>query len=103
MSELDDKTRGFSERNLERLFTTEDDDDNIKVNLDVALTIVRKYIRLAGDSNLKKRVRNESEFRSYVVPGSDEEQELTNLLKRMARKEVPWKDLFENSTLLMSL
>jgi hypothetical protein len=67
------------------------------------LTLIGVTIELAGDSKLKKRVRNESEFRSYAARGSEKEQELTNLLKRMARKEVPWEDLFENGISLMSL
>ncbi len=104
-SELDDKiqrTRRLG-RNLERIFTTEDDDESIKASLHVAWTIVINDIELAGDSNLKKRVRNRSEFYSYVASGSDEEQELTNLLKRMVRNEVPWEELLEHGTLLTSL
>ena len=102
-SKLDEETRIFLQQNFELNFTTEDADDTIKRKLNIALTIVGNAIELAGDSDLEKRVRNKSEFRSYAARGSEKEQELTNLLKRMARKEVPWKDLFQNSTSLMSL
>ena len=57
----------------------------------------------AGDSDLKKRFRNMSEFRSYVTPGSNEERKLINLLRNIAEGQVPWEDLFLNGNLLSSL
>jgi hypothetical protein len=90
-------------KRIRRNFSTEDDDDDIKQNLDIAWAVVGSAIQLAGDSNLKKRVKNQFEFYSYVAPGSNEERELTNLLKSMAKEEVPWEDLFNNGTLLSSL
>ena len=79
-----------------------DSDAIIKAILDFAWLKVNNAIQVAGDSKLKRRVRNQSEFNSYVAHGSNEEQ-LVNLLKRMAKKEVPWEELFENGTLLTSL
>lgn len=80
-----------------------EDDNRIKNNLILAWAKVYSTLWEGGDSNLKARLRNESEFRNYVTPGSNEERELINSLKSMARRGVPWKDLFENSTLLSSL
>ena len=87
---------------LRTIFSTEDGDDIINKKLNVAWVTVSDTIEKAGDSKLKKSVRNRPEFSSYVAPGSNEEQQLINLLKRMAKKEVPWEELFENGKLLMS-
>jgi hypothetical protein len=73
------------------------DESWIKDNLCTFRAKVCSSLWQEGDSNLRARIRNESEFRIYVTSGSDEEQELIELLKSMARKEVPWKLLFENS------
>jgi hypothetical protein len=76
------------------------DDDRLRQELDILWFIVRRAISQPRDSNLKGRLRDESEFRDYVMPGSDREQELLDLLRSMAKGQVPWSDLFENGTLL---
>jgi hypothetical protein len=84
------------------IFSPDRNDAIIKTGLGFAWMKVHDAIQAVGDSKLKTRVRNQSEFKSYVAHGSNEEQ-LVNLLKRMAKKEVPWEELFENGTLLTSL
>jgi hypothetical protein len=79
------------------------DDDRFRKNLSLLWFIVRRAISRAGDSNLKGRLRDQSEFRDYVMPGSDREQELIKLVRSMANGQVPWRVLFENGTLPSSL
>jgi hypothetical protein len=90
---------------LGRNFSDKDNDDKIKKNLYFAWSIVNNVISEAGDPNLKERLRDLTEFKEYVKPGSKREQELVTLLRSMAKKdpEVPWEDLFENGTLPLSL
>jgi len=89
-------------KTLRRTFHPEDDDGEIQENMDVAMVKVYGALSQAGDSNLNDRFRNESEFRAYVRPGSNGERELVNLLRSMAKQEVPWRDLFDNGTSLSS-
>jgi len=88
---------------FEDVFKAEHDDNRIRRNLNGAWGTVRVALSRAGDSNLKGRLRDESEFRAYVKPGSDRVQELIKLVRSMAKGQVPWRDLFENGTLLSSL
>jgi hypothetical protein len=44
-----------------------------------------------------------SQFEEKVKSGSKEERELIDLLRSMAKQEVPWRGLFEHGTLLSSL
>jgi hypothetical protein len=87
---------------LEDAFRAELDDNRIRNRLDFAWIKVRNAIDKAGDSKLMKRLKDESEFFSYVSPGSDNERELINLLRSMAAQEVPWRDLFKSGTSLSS-
>ena len=101
-SELE-KTIQIVCRWLEGRFKAEHGDDSIKKGLDFAWFAVRQVILKAGDSNQKECLKNESEFNAYVTSGSDGERELIKLLRRMAKQEVPWRDLFDNGTLILSL
>jgi len=87
---------------LRRMFAPEDDDGQIKKSLNHAWNIVHDALSKGG-SKLKGRLRDKSEFIAYVTPGSDKERELIELLGSMAKKEVPWGDLFKDGTLLSSL
>jgi hypothetical protein len=89
---------------LKGIFDAARSDDWIKQYLNLIRGGVVGYVEQAGVSKLQERLRNETEFRSYVKPGSEGERELVNLLKRMAKSEVPWAELFqvENGTLLLS-
>jgi hypothetical protein len=87
---------------LQQFFRATDDDNMIRCTLGITRAIVHDLVNEAGDSNLQKHFRNESEFHSYVTDGSNGEQ-LVNLLRRMVKGEVPWEDLFKNGTLLSSL
>jgi hypothetical protein len=71
-------------------------------------TFLQVQIPGPRDSILKKRLkeslRNKSKFNACVRPGSNGKGELIKLLRRsMAKQVVPWRDLFENGTLLLSL
>jgi hypothetical protein len=74
------------------VFKAEYDDDRIKDKLSHAWFSGQDVITRGEDSNLKKRLRTESKFNDYVAPGSNGEQELVNLLRRMVRQEVPWRN-----------
>jgi hypothetical protein len=65
--------------------------------------IVNRAILQAGDSNQKRRLKNQSEFKAYVKFEGDVERELIKLLRSMAKQEVPWRGLFDNGTLFSSL
>ena len=90
-------------KSLSRIFQPEDDDDEIKENLNHAYYRVHDYVSEAGDSKLKSRLKNESEFKAYVSPGSNGERQLLSLVGSMAKQKVPWIKLFENGILLSSL
>jgi hypothetical protein len=98
-----DKAIQIASETLELNFKAENDDDVIKRRLGVAWIVVRDTIRDAGDPTWLQHFRTESEFASYVKRGSDGEQKLVNLLRRIAERQVPWKDLFINGTFLSSL
>jgi hypothetical protein len=89
---------------LKGIFDATRSDEWIRKNLNLVRGSVLDYVKQAGVSKLQERLRNYAEFRSYVKPGSEEERKLVNLLKRMAKSEVPWAELFqvENGTLLLS-
>jgi len=89
-------------KTLEANFKAEDDDNIIKGRLSIARAVVRHTIK-AVDPTRKKCFRTESDFESHVKAGSNEERNLVNLLRRMAKGQVPWKDLFLYGTLLSSL
>ena len=93
----------ISEESLRRNFHPNDDDDEIKQNLNIARQIVDNFLSQAYDSKpkLKGRIRNQADFKAYVE-SDEKKQELVNLLRSMAKKEVPWRNLFENGTLLSS-
>ena len=84
-----------------RIFLREDEDNWVKKSL--AWFAVGGAISRAEGSNQKERLRNKSEFMDYVMPGSHGERELIKLLKSTMKQEVPWRDLFENGTLLSPL
>ena len=88
---------------LDAIFKAHLDDDWIRYSLIFVWSQVHYAIEQAGDSNLEKRRRKKDEFDSYVTPGSDQERKLINLVRSMAKHEVPWKDLLQNGTLLSSL
>ncbi len=100
-SELDKAIQTACE-SLKLIFKAEDSDDATQENLSMARTVVRKTIK-AVDPTRKKRLRTESDFESHVKAGSNEERNLVNLLGRMAKGQVPWKDLFLYGTLFSSL
>ena len=85
---------------LEAIYNAEHDDNRFKGTLAYARFIVHNVISEAGDPNLKERLRSKPEFEAYIMPGSHGERELIKLLRSTAKHEVPWKDLFENGTLL---
>ncbi|SRR6266852_757959 len=85
---------------LEQLFKSTHDDEWIMDNLSLVWCKARETLLNSRDSNLKKRLRTDSEFNSYVKPGSNRERELIILVRRMAKGEVPWQDLFTNGMLL---
>jgi hypothetical protein len=87
---------------LGRVFSPDDEDDEIKDNLYLARAVVEMFHFRLGDSDIEKRIRNIYEFNSYATSGSNREQELVNLVKSMANLEVPWEDLFDHGTLLRS-
>ena len=87
----------------EDIFKVEYDDNRIRNNLDYAWFQVCEVLEQAGDSNLKGRLKNKSEFRAHVKPGSDQEQELIDLVRSMAKGQVPWRDLLENGTSFVPL
>jgi hypothetical protein len=73
------------------------------MNLDMVWVRVCGVLKQAGDSNLKRHLKNKSEFRAHVEPGSVHEQELINLVRSMAKGQVPWRDLLENGTSFVPL
>jgi hypothetical protein len=75
-----DKVIQIANKTLEALFNAENDDNVIKTSLDLATAIVRKG---AGDPTRRQHFRTESEFASYVKPGSDGEQKFVNFLRRI--------------------
>ena len=87
-------------KGLKRCFYPEDEDDEIKRNMINAWNFVYVAISQAGSPELKERLRNRDEFSAYVRPGHEGEQELLELLRSMAKEQVPWKKLFVNGTLL---
>ena len=88
---------------LGKMFLHDEDDNKFKRNLSLARHIVDDFLSQAWDSKpkLKGRIRNASDFKAYVE-SDEKKQELVNLLRSMAKKEVPWRNLFENGTLLLS-
>jgi hypothetical protein len=88
---------------LGRIFLPEDNEDEIKKILGSAWYVVHNALSHAGDLNRRERLRNEDEFNAYVRPGSNGERKLLQLMGSMAKQQVPWRDLFENGTLLSSL
>lgn len=101
-SELERRTIQEACKHLRLCFAPEDEDDEIKKNLYLALAIVHNALSLAGNSDMEKRIRNVSEFKSYVTSGSNRERELVKLLRSMAKQD-SWEDLFKNSTFLSFL
>ena len=79
------------------------DDNWIKQNLTCTWLKVHDTIMEAGDTIQKERLGDLSDFQDKVKSGSKEERELIDLLRSMAKSEVPWRDLFENGGLLSSL
>ncbi|KAN0102363.1 hypothetical protein V8E52_012017 [Russula decolorans] len=77
-----------SYESLEANFKPEHDHNRIKNNL---CDVVSK----AGDPKLTERFRDLSQFKIKVKSGSKEERELIDLLHSMAKRDVPWSDLFE--------
>jgi hypothetical protein len=90
-------------KQLRRGFLPGDDDDWIKINLADAWNKVHSAISQAGGPNLKKRLRNKSEFLAHAKPESNVERELIKLVGSMAKGQVDWGDLFQHGTLLSSL
>ena len=88
---------------LARLFLPGSNEDEIKGNLKYTWIAVHGALFHAGDSNQKARLRNMSEFDAYVRPGSNGERDLLQLVGSMAKQQVPWRNLFYNGTLLLSL
>ena len=76
-------------------------DTAIQDNLNVARAIVHRALKQAGDSKLKERLRDESAFDTYIKTDG-KQQELIKLLGSMARREVLWRNLFDNGTLPLS-
>ncbi len=74
-----------------------DNDNHIREHLGVARAFVHGALSRAGDSKLKGRLRNEYNFNAYLK-SDGKEQELVDLLRSMAKQEVPWRNLFENGT-----
>jgi hypothetical protein len=87
---------------LRRMFLPEDDDDDIKKYLNTAWFYVHDALLRGGDSKLKERLKNESEFRAHVRPGSNGERSLLTLVRSMAKRQVPRRNLFEHGTFLSS-
>ena len=71
------------------------------LRLVVAGALVRGALSQAGDSKLKGRLRRESDFKANLE-SDGKKQELVDLLRSMAKKQVLWRNLFENGTLLSS-
>ncbi len=71
------------------------------LRLVVAGALVRGALSQAGDSKLKGRLRRESDFKANLE-SDGKKQELVDLLRSMAKKQVVWRNLFENGTLLSS-
>jgi hypothetical protein len=82
------------------VFKAKHDDNKLKERLGNAWSNVQRALSRAGDSNLRGHLRNESKFDAYNTPGSNREQELIKLLRRMAKKEVFWGELFKHGALL---
>jgi hypothetical protein len=82
-----------------------EDDDHIIIQYELGWSwfSVHNAISQAGDLSQKERLRNQSEFKAYVTPGSNGERKLIKLLRSMAKQEVPWTNLFKNGTFLLSL
>ncbi|KAF8330412.1 uncharacterized protein EI90DRAFT_1188204 [Cantharellus anzutake] len=88
-------------RYLPRGFQPDDSIDEIWERLDHAWYAVHKAVNnLAGGAEMKDRLRNEDEFKAYIKPGSNAEQELINLLGSMGNNQVPWSDLFKSEAFL---
>ena len=90
-------------KSFRRTLLPEDDDDAIKKELGTTWFRVYNTLSKTGNSKLKDRLRNESEFKAYVRPGSNGERQLLTLLRSMAKQQVPWRNLFEHGTSLSSL
>jgi hypothetical protein len=85
---------------LKHVFESRHDDEWIMDSLSVIWGKVHDALSNSRDSNLKQRLRDLSEFKSHVKPGSNRQRELINLVRRMAKGEVPWQDLLTNGTFL---
>ena len=88
---------------LDAIYKPQSDDEWIRHSLDHVWLTVFTFVQDVGDSNLEKRLRKLSEFKSHVTPGSDQERKLVNLVRSMVKQEAPWRDLLKNGTLLSSL
>jgi hypothetical protein len=87
---------------IRAIFLPQHDDDEIRKRLGNAWFIVHGALLEVGDSIVNERLKNESEFNADVGRGSKGERKLIALLRSMAKEEVPWRELFENGTLLSS-
>jgi hypothetical protein len=90
LSSIPEKTIEEACKYLGRNFRPDDDDNVIEENLDFARFLVDKFLSQAWDSKpkLKRCIRNKYEFNVYVE-SDGKKQELVNVLKSMAKEEVP--------------
>jgi hypothetical protein len=103
LSSISEETMKEACESLQRNFHPDDDDNKIKWYLSITWQIIDDFHSQAYDSklNLKGHIRNQADFKAYV--NSDKKkQELVNLLRSMAKKKVPCRNLLENGTLLLS-
>ncbi|KAF8498580.1 hypothetical protein F5888DRAFT_1802761 [Russula emetica] len=82
------------------IFLPQHDDDEIRKRLGNTWFIVHGALLQAGDSIVKERLKNESEFNADVGRGSKGERKLIALLRSMTKEEVPWRELYENEAFL---
>ncbi|KAI9454622.1 hypothetical protein F5148DRAFT_424620 [Russula earlei] len=83
---------------LQRVFQLGDPVDEIRENLGHAFNAVHNALSTAGDPKLRHRLKNDSEFKAYVMPGSKGEIQLIELLVKMVNNELNWEDLFKSTS-----
>jgi hypothetical protein len=98
-SKLQQATQEVCEYYFRTVFTSGHDDKWIMANLGGIWYNVHETLSNSGDSDLEQRLRDKSEFKSHIKQ-SNRQHELINLVRRMAKGEVPWQDLFTNGTFL---
>ncbi|KAI0284997.1 hypothetical protein BGY98DRAFT_946592 [Russula aff. rugulosa BPL654] len=87
---------------LDAIYKPQSDDEWIRRSLDHVWATVFTFVQEVGDSNLEKRLRELSEFKSHVTPGGDQERKLVNLVRSMVKQEAPWRDLLKNEAFFKS-